>query len=333
MSAGEGGDTRGRVTVAVTWDLSREFEALAELLGVEGPRLRLTNSLEESSGCEVLVVGHEVALDKAALDAVPWVRRVVRWGVGLDNVDVAAARELGVEVRHVPDYGVDDVADHALALLLASARGVGGFDRELREDPVAAWRPDSARSLPRFSGSEVGIVGFGRIGSAIARRVLGFGCAVTFYDPYLARGAERSWGLRRAATLTELLAGSHHVVVAVPLTDETRGLLAERELASTRPGATLVNISRGAVVLSAAVARSLHAGRLRVFAADVLEHEPPDPHDELLRIHQGRTDLPAGAVMLTPHVAGTSREARRALREGVAEHLMEYQRLTALTQT
>ncbi|TKJ21337.1 NAD(P)-dependent oxidoreductase [Blastococcus sp. CCUG 61487] len=314
------------MSIAVTWDLAREFDALADAVGRNGRALRLVDNLEESRGCETLVVGHEVPIDKAALDAAPWIREVVRWGAGVDNIDVADARERGVEVRNVPDYGVDDVADHALMLLLASTRSVAGFDRALRADPVAAWRPDDARGLPRLSGSEVGVIGLGRIGSAIARRLLGFGCGVTFYDPYLARGAERSWGLRRAVSLIDLLESVDHVLVAVPLTKETRGLLGERELASIRPGATLVNVARGAVIDSTAVARALRARRLRAFAADVLECEPPDPNDELLTIHQGRADVPPGVVLLTPHIAGTSREARQALREGVAEHLNQNHR-------
>ncbi|WP_129841041.1 C-terminal binding protein [Streptomyces sp. RFCAC02] len=232
---------------------------------------------------------------------------VIRYGIGYDNVDVAAARDLGVRVANVPDYGTDTVADHAVASLLALLRRLPVYDRAIRRDGWCA--PADVGPLPSFSATTVGLVGLGQIGLAVHRRLRAFGFRVLATDPYAdpAAGPPGGPGL---VELPELLAEAHAISLHAPATPDTHHLIGPRNLARMRPGAVLVNTSRGALVDTNALAGALRAGRVAAAALDVLAPEPL-PSDSPLR------DLPN--VVFTPHAAFYSTESLRALQRLAAE--------------
>jgi lactate dehydrogenase-like 2-hydroxyacid dehydrogenase len=256
----------------------------------------------------------------------PGTRIVVRLGVGFDNIDVAGWAARGVPVANVPDYGTSEVADHALALMLALRRGTSLYAERLRRDPVREWDWSGAPLMGRLRGSTLGIVGMGRIGIATAARARGFGMEIAFHDPYVPSGLEIALGARRLPNLEELVAASDVVSLHVPLTAETRGLIGAAALSHMRPSAILMNTARGPVVDLDAVCDALRSGRLGGAALDVLPDEPPDPDHPLLRAWAAREPWLEGRLVLTPHAAFYSPQSLRDLRNKAIETATEFMR-------
>jgi D-3-phosphoglycerate dehydrogenase / 2-oxoglutarate reductase len=244
----------------------------------------------------------------ALLDAATRCRIVSRYGIGLDNIPVARATELGILVTNVPDFCLDEVSDHAMALLLAAARRLVPF---ATETAAGTWQPSEGRALPRLRGKTLGIVGYGNIGRRLAPKALAFGMRVLIHTPRLAPGP-RDDGTTATASLDELLRESDFVSLHLPSTAETRGLIGEAVLRAMKPAARLINTSRGALVDEAALVRALDEGWIAGAALDVLATEPPPADHPLL----GRPN-----VIVTPHVAFASAEAVEELRRRAAEHV------------
>lgn len=239
-----------------------------------------------------------------AIASAPDLKIIARLGVGLDNIAVDAATERNIRVTNVPDYCVEEVSDHAAGFALAWTRGLVFFDREVR---AGRWVPSDAK-LRRLASLTCGIVGFGRIGRATARKLGAFGCRLLAHDPHLAGDTA---GVQ-AVNLDTLLAESDIVIVHAPLTDGTRHLINRERLAQMRPGGLLINVSRGAVVDTDAVVEALQSGRLSAAALDVLESEPNVPPG--LLAHLGS--------MLTPHVAFSSDASLLELRRCATEEVV-----------
>jgi D-3-phosphoglycerate dehydrogenase / 2-oxoglutarate reductase len=240
------------------------------------------------------------------LRALPGVRAVGRYGVGLDTIDTVAAAELGVAVRNVADYCVDEVADHALGLILALTRGIVALDRGVQE---GTWDFRLAGRVRRASSQRLGIVGVGRIGSALAHRALALGYDVVGCDP---RGPGRT-GLPMV-DLPTLLATSDIVSIHAPLDATTRHLIDADALGRMRRTAVLVNTSRGGIVDGAALVAALRDGRIAGAALDVLEREPIAPDDPLIGMPN---------VILTPHAAFYSEESLVEMKRKVCERVLE----------
>ena len=240
----------------------------------------------------------------AAIAASCSLRVVTRMGVGLDNIDVDAATASGVLVTNVPDYCVEEVSDHAVALVLAWTRGIVQADRQVR---AGRWDPAGAR-MRRLSTLTCGVIGFGRIGRCTARKLLALGAHVLTSSP----GRPADTGGVPVVTLEELLGRSDVVIVHAPLTAATYHLLGARELSLMPPGSLLVNVSRGGLVDTAALAGALARGHLSGAGIDVLEGEPAVP-PELLE-HPG--------VVITPHIAFSSDASVLDLRRGAAEEVV-----------
>jgi D-3-phosphoglycerate dehydrogenase len=253
-----------------------------------------------------------VPVGARALQGANGLAGVVRYGVGLDNVDTRAAAAGGIAVASVPDYCVDEVADHTLALLLAVERKVVELAQETRG---GGWDFRVARPVRRLRGLTLGLVGFGRIGQAVAGRGAALGLEPLGFDPLVAEA--------EAASLEELLRRADVLSLHVPLTDETRGLIGARELALLPEGAVVLNTSRGGLVDEAALADALAAGRLRGAGLDVLADEPPAAD------HPLRT---APNVVLTPHTAWYSEAAIEELRRRAIETALELARRRAVAQ-
>jgi D-3-phosphoglycerate dehydrogenase len=246
------------------------------------------------------------------LAALPRVRLVSRYGVGVDVVDLDAARRHGVWVCNVPDYGTAEVALHAVAMLLALLRDLPGRDREVR---AGRWDHRLGAVLRRPSGMTLGVVGLGRIGRMTTERAAPWFGACVGYDPHL---PDAAWppGVERVG-LEELFARSDAVTLHLPLSAGTQGLVGEDLLARMPSGAYLVNTARGGLVDLDAVLRALADGRLGGVALDVLPEEPPPPDHPLLAHPR---------ALLTPHVAWYSAESEVELRRRAAENVVSWAR-------
>lgn len=240
-------------------------------------------------------------------------RIVARFGTGVDMIDVDAAIARGAVVTNVPDYCSEEVAEHALALILASLRGVVAYDRALR---AGRWGLDEGDPPRRLAGSTLGIIGFGAIGRALARKASALGVRVLVRSRHAPAREIAATGAQ-AADLDDLLAASDVVSVHLPLDRSTRHLVGEAFLEKMQPHALLVNTSRGPIVDEAALAAALAAGRIGGAALDVFEEEPPPPGSPLLR---------AARTVLTPHLGFYSREAVERMRRLACEDVVRAMR-------
>jgi D-3-phosphoglycerate dehydrogenase len=268
---------------------------------------RTPDEVAAQAGDADVLVNQYVPITAEVLDALPRCRLVVRYGVGVDNVDVEAAADRGVWVANVPDYGRDEVADHTLALALSVLRGVVVLDRSVHE---GTWDLEPARALRRLSTLTWGVVGCGAIGTAVAGRAAGLGMRVLGYD---VEGVRSGPPIERVP-LEDLLSGSDLVSLHAALTRDSRQLIGTDELARMRPSSYLVNTARGGLVDGAALLTALDEGALAGAALDVLETEPPDDLGWRLARHP--------RVVATPHAAWYSEEAFLTLKTEVAREAL-----------
>lgn len=231
----------------------------------------------EALEADVLILWHNIPITAAVIARLTRCRALIRNGTGFDSVDTAAAAARGIPVCNVPDYGTEEVADHALALTLALCRQLFPLDAEAKR---LGWQINVAPKMRRLRTLQFGIIGLGRIGTAAALRAKAFGFKVAFHDPYVPVGTHKALGLDRIASLDELLAGSDVVSVHCPLTPETRGLIGAREVGLMKPSSYLVNTARGDIVQKAPVLAALRDGRLAGAGLDVVEGEPLRSADE-----------------------------------------------------
>lgn len=258
---------------------------------------------------DAFILFHEIPMvSEATFRRTPRCRCIVRAGVGYNNIDRAAAARHGVVACNVPDYGTEEVADHAIMMLLAVARRLIPSHTAIR---AGGWDHRTAYGTPRMRGKTLGLIGCGRIGTATALRARALGLDVLFYDPYVPQGTDKALGIRRAHQLDELLEQSHFVSLHCYLNEETRHMINARTLARMRPGAILINTARGPVVDQRALLDALDSGQLVGAGIDVVEVEPLA--DERLRSHPG--------VILTPHTAFYSVEGYIELRTKTAEEV------------
>jgi phosphoglycerate dehydrogenase-like enzyme len=254
------------------------------------------------------------------LERFPRLRAICRMGVGYDNLDRAAAADRQIMILNVPDYGTTEVADHAMALALSLRRGLLLHHETQRANPPAAWRYIDDPLVRRSSVQTFGIVGMGRIATAVALRAKAFGFRVVFYDPHLPNGVELGLGVQRAATLEELLSQTDTLSIHTPLTRETRGLLGLKELSLLPKGAIVVNTARGPIVDIDALATLLKSGHLAGVGVDVVPVEPPvEPVPELMRAYRAREAWTLGRLIITPHSAFYSPQAWDDIRSKSAE--------------
>jgi len=267
---------------------------------------------------DALLLWGAMPIGEPVLRRTPRCKVVVAASVGYDQVDVAACTRRGIPVCNVPDYGTTEIADHAIAMVLALKRGIVSFQDGLRADPVKNWLFDAAPLIGRVRGRRFGIVGLGRIGTATALRAKALDCEVAFYDPYNVPGVELALGLTRVPTLEALLESSDVVSLHVPSTAETRGMMNRAAFAHMRRGAILVNTARGMVVDIDALHDALKEGRLGGAGLDVLPTEPPPAHP-LLAAWRAREPWIDGRLLITPHAAFFSAEGVADLRRKGAE--------------
>lgn len=247
-------------------------------------------------------------------------RCVVRMGVGYDKIDRVAAAARQVMVCNVPDYGTTEVADHAIALALALRRGLLLHHHAQRQDPPAPWGVIRDPLVRRADVLTFGILGMGRIATAVALRAKAFGYRVVFFDPYVPNGVDRALGITRVATIEDLLRQSDTLSIHAPLTRETQRLLGRERLALLPKGAVLVNTARGPIVDIDAVHDLLKSGHLAGVGLDVVPVEPPvEPVPALLLAYRAREPWTEGRLIITPHSAFFTPEAWEDIRVKSAE--------------
>ncbi|KAL7020632.1 hypothetical protein ACKWTF_011592 [Chironomus riparius] len=260
-------------------DCSIEMPILKDVATVAFCDAQSTSEIHEKVLNEAVgaLMWHTIILTKEDLEKFKALRIIVRIGSGVDNIDVKAAGELGIAVCNVPGYGVEEVADTTLCLILNLYRRTYWLANMVREGKKFTGPEqvrDAAQGCARIRGDTLGIVGLGRIGSAVALRAKAFGFNVSFYDPYLPDGIEKSLGLTRVYTLQELLFHSDCVSLHCTLNEHNHHLINEYTIKQMRPGAFLVNTARGGLVDDEALAQALKQGRIRAAALDVHENEP-----------------------------------------------------------
>ncbi|KAG1680521.1 C-terminal-binding protein [Nymphon striatum] len=299
-------------------DCSIEMPILKDVATVAFCDAQSTQEIHEKVLNEAVgaLMWHTITLTKEDLEKFKALRIIVRIGSGIDNVDVKAAGELGIAVCNVPGFGVEEVADTTLCLILNLYRRTYWLANMVMKEGKKFQGPEQVREAAagcaRIRGDTLGIVGLGRIGSAVALRAKAFGFTVVFYDPYLPDGMDKSLGLQRVYTLQDLLFQSDCVSLHCTLNEHNHHLINDYTIKQMRPGAFLVNTARGGLVDETALAAALKDGRIRAAALDVHENEPMNisHNDGPLK------DVPN--LICTPHAAFYSDASCSELREMAA---------------
>lgn len=241
-------------------------------------------------------------------------RIVVRGGVGFDGLDLKALGERGIAVCTVPDYGTTEVADHAIALMLALRRGLDRYDERMRTDPKGLWRYVDSPCIDRLKGKTFGVFGMGRIGLAAARRAAGFDMNIVFYDPFQPDGYELATGYTRLKSAEELFELSDTVSIHSPLNEGTRGAINGDLLGRMKERAIVINTARGPIVDLDAMYNALKAGTPSGAGLDVLPEEPANTDHPLIKAYMAKEEWLQGRLMISPHAAFYSPPGLRDLR-------------------
>jgi D-3-phosphoglycerate dehydrogenase / 2-oxoglutarate reductase len=297
--------------VAVTDYVFSSLEPEQRVLALLGAELRPAQCKSEEEIIELTqeadaVLNCYAKMTARVIEKLKRCRIIARYGIGVDNVDLAAASRARILVTNVPDYCVDEVSDHALALILSLSRKIIAADTGVKS---GNWSVTAHAAVRRIRGQTLGLLGFGKIAKALASKVQPLGMKVMVYDPYLEPELISRHGAE-ATSLDQLLAEADAISIHVPLSTETRNLIGERELALMKATAFLINTSRGGIVDERSLAVALKERQLGGAALDVLDVEPP-PADHPLR--------QAPNIILTPHLAFYSRESVIELQTKAAE--------------
>jgi len=304
----------------------RKFKVV--LTDYEWPDLELEYKIFSSVGAEFVpahclseeeVVGLAQDADAVITEYAPMTSRVIQKlerckiismnAAGYDNVNVKAATDAGILLVNCPDYCYDEVTDHTMALLLACARGVVRFDRQIQKK---VWDFKSAGKLHRIRGSKLGLVGFGGVARSVAKKAKAFGMEIIAYDPYLSDEIFQREGVRRVSFET-LFVESDFVSIHTPRTAETVNMVSQRELRTMKNSAYIINTSRGAIIDEEALLRALQQGTIRGAALDVMENEPADFRSPLFSCEN---------LIITPHAAFYSEAAMAEVRTRAADQVV-----------
>jgi len=289
-----------------------------ELIRQNGGTIRYGKAVDErdrirlAERAEVIVAGM-TPLTRAFFAALPSLKAVIRLGIGVDSVDLDAATDFGIVVANVPDFCAEEVAEHALGLILAVTRKIVLADRKTRRGEWVPGMDALLRPMRRLSGQTLGLIGLGKIGRSLARKAKGLGLNVIAYDPHLVPKAAMPDDVP-LMSLEAMLAQTDILSLHVPVTTETRGIINARTLALLKPGAILINTARGPVVDEAALCAALASGRLAGAGLDVLQQEP-------LRLPHPLAEFEN--VVLTCHYASLSEESYAIVRQQASEQAVQ----------
>jgi D-3-phosphoglycerate dehydrogenase len=263
---------------------------------------------DAAADANALVVDVNTPVPRPVFEALDDLDVVARAGVGIENIDVAAAADHGAAVANAPDYCTDEVATHTVTLLLDCARSVAAYDRDTRD---GHWGWERTRAVHRLRGRTLGLVSFGPIARRVREQLRGFDLEVVAYDPYVDADEMADADVEKVE-LDELYERAHYVSLHAPETDETRGMVDADALDRMREGAILVNTGRGGLIDEEALVRALSTNTIAGAGVDVLREEPPSEDHPLVGLDN---------CIVTPHAAWYSVEARQDLNETVADNV------------
>jgi D-3-phosphoglycerate dehydrogenase / 2-oxoglutarate reductase len=298
--------------VTVSDSVFPNLDPARQVLATIGAELRMADSptpegiVAAAASSDALLVTY-AKITAEMIGKMPKCRVISRFGIGVDNVDIEAATGAGIVVTKVPDYCIDEVSDHAMALLLALVRKIPSSSARTHG---GRWEMKAVVPIHRLRGSVLGLAGFGRIPQLVAPKAQAFGMKVVAYDPFVPDEAFARAGVDRV-DLAALLATSDYISVHTPLTPETRHLFNRETFGQMKPGAYLVNTARGPIIDEAALAAALESGRLAGAALDVMAQEPPPPSPLF-----GRDN-----VIVTPHTSFYSEESLIELQVKAAQEV------------
>ena len=252
------------------------------------------------------IINQYAPITKRVIESLKKCKVIARYGVGVDNIDIEAATEHKIIVANVPDYCIDEVSTHAMALILACARRITLLDSKIRKK---IWDFTLAKPLFRTQGKTLGFFGLGRIARKVAQKASGFGFKIIAYDPYVSKVNREI----KLVKFSQLLSDSDFISIHTPLTDETRHSFGENELKAMKKTAYLINTSRGSIVDEKALYQALREKCIAGAAVDVLEKEPPDWNNSLLKLDN---------LIVTPHISFYSEESYIELKTKVAESVL-----------
>lgn len=287
----------------------REEKEEFDRMGVE---LILAQVREEE---ELIRVGKEAdglinqyaLLTRRVFENLPKCKVVARYGVGVDSIDLRAATDLGIIIANVPDYCIDEVASHAVAMMLTLTRKTAFFDRKVKS---SQWDFRQGTPIHRIQGKTLGLIGCGKIGFEVAKRISAFGVRVMAFDPYIQRAGEKI----ELTDLETVLTKSDFISIHCPLNDSTQHLIGEQEFKKMERKPLLINTSRGPIVNEKALIQALEEGRISGAGLDVLETEPPDSKNPMLKMEN---------VIFSPHVGFYSEESISELKRRTARNVSD----------
>ncbi len=256
---------------------------------------------------------HNLSLGQSTISRLTQCQLIVRCGVGIDNVDHAFARQCGIPVANVPDYGTEEVADSAIGMMLTLTRGIHLYNERMRAQPNP-WSYQVAQPLMRLRGRVFGIIGLGSIGSAVAQRAKVLGMDVRFFDPFKPDGYDKALGIKRVETLEELMRAAFVLSIHCPLTDLSRHMINRETLAWLPQGSYLVNTARGDVVDVSVLPAAIESQQLAGAAIDVLPIEPPHANDPVLAAWRDPNHPAYERLIVNPHSAFYCEEGLREMR-------------------
>ena len=271
------------------------------------------------ASCDGMLVWHDFEYSKDIISKLSNCKAIVRVGTGYDNIDLEAGAERSIIVSNVPDYGTNDVADHTWALILALERGILRFNQSMLDKGPWSW--ELGTNLERIQDKTLGIIGLGRIGTAVAMRAKAFGMKVVFYDPYISIGIEKSLNISRVHHLTDLLKGSDIVTIHTPLTDLTKGMVNTEFFNKMKSGSSLYNTARGEIIVFDDLYNALTENKIKWAGLDVLETEPIDYNHPLIKAWQQDESWISGRLVITPHTAFYNKQSYEEMKRKAAEEL------------
>ena len=303
--------SNGKPKIVITDCDHPSIEIEREVLNEIKPELVLAYCNTEDEVIEVAkdadgIINQYAPITRRVIESLKRCKVIARYGVGVDNIDVEAATEHKIIVANVPDYCIDEVSTHTMALILACARGITLLDRKRREK---RWDFTLAKPLFRTQGKTLGLFGLGRIARMVAQKSSGFGFKIIAFDPYVSKVD----GGIRLVEFSQLLSDSDFVSLHVPLTDETRHSFGENELKKMKKTAYLINTSRGPIVDEKALYQAFKEKWIAGAALDVMEKEPPDWNSSLLQLDN---------LIITPHISFYSEESYVELKTKVAQAVL-----------
>jgi len=266
---------------------------------------------DEIDSAHILIVGRSINISISTIQRLKNCLAIIRPGVGSDNIDSVEAEKRNIMVYNTPDYCIDEVADHTMALLLSYARRVSSANERFKAGNDDFWTPHLYADMGRLRDKTLGIIGMGCIGQAVARRASSFNMKISYYDPYLKQGMRKVLNANALSSICELLNTSDYVSLHVPLTSQTKEIITSVDFEKMESSVVIINTSRGKIISNDTIFLGLTSGKIEAFLADVLEKEPPNVSDPLIKSYIDNEVWIRDRLIITPHIAYLSKESTK----------------------